>query len=116
MWTDFYSAHRRSFAGVTYPLLADPLAGHWTALQSWNPETARGALLAFRQGDGEATQRVALRNVPPGKTFRLRSAPDGADLGTVTSRELTTGIDVTVPETDGATVILIDRRRARRSS
>ena len=49
--------------GVTYPLLADPLALGWTALQNWNPETGRGALLAFRQdderglGDDRAAQR-----------------------------------------------------------
>ena len=98
-WIDFYRRHRDLLDGVVYPLLADPLGKGWTALQSWDPERGEGALLAFRQDARRLpTQRIALRNVPPGRTFKLRRAPDGAPAGTVTSAQLSAGIDVTVPE------------------
>ena len=89
------------------PLLDDPLAGGWTALQPWDPVRGEGALLAFRQGSAEATRRIALRNVPPDRSFVLRRAPDGAPLGTFSSAELGGGLDVTVPEPDGAEVLLV---------
>ena len=110
-WIDFYKAHRgRELNGVVYPLLDDPLRGSWTALQSWNPDSARGALLAFRQDSPSPTQRIALRNVPPDRTFDLVGAPDGQMLGTATSRELRDGLEVTVPELHGASVLLIEPR------
>ena len=56
---------------MTYPLLADPLEGGWTALQSWDPRRGRGALLAFRQQDERQTVEIALRNVPRGQRFEL---------------------------------------------
>ena len=106
-WISFYKAHRDSFAGVLYPLLDDPLKDGWTALQSWDPGAGTGALLAFRQAAGNATQRIALTNVPPGRTFNLIEAPTGATAGTVTSAQLASGIDVTIPDANGAKVLLI---------
>ncbi len=106
-WSAFHRRHRGLLGGVVYPLLADPLEKGWTALQSWDPERGSGALLAFRQDAAEATRTVALRNVPPGRTFRLLRAPDGAPAGTVTSAELTSGIEVEIPERRGAEVLLI---------
>ena len=76
-WLDFYRTNRDHFTQMTYPLLADPIEKQWTALQTWNPETASGALLSFRQQSDAATQTIALRNVPPGMTFELRRAPTG---------------------------------------
>jgi hypothetical protein len=95
-WLDFYKAHRDDLGGMAYPLLSDPLRKDWTALQVWNPDAGRGALLAFRQDSGTATKTIALRNVPPGRTFELVRAPDGAVVDTVTSAQLTAGIDVTL--------------------
>jgi hypothetical protein len=106
-WLDFFRAHRDLFAQMTYPLLDDPLDKNWTALQPWNPETGRGALLAFRQGSGDQTKTIALRNVPPGMTFELRAAPSGDVVGTATSQQLSDGIEVTIPEANGAKVLLI---------
>ena len=106
-WIDFYKANRDLLDGVVYPLLGDPLQKDWTALQAWNPERGEGALLAFRQNAATATQRIALRNVPPGRVFTLRRAPDGATVGTATSAELSAGIDVTVPDAGGASVLTI---------
>ena len=83
-WVDFYRRHRDLLDGVVYPLLDDPLAGGWTALQAWDPERGEGALLAFRQDGAGSSRTIALRNVPPGRTFDLRRAPDGAPVGTVT--------------------------------
>jgi hypothetical protein len=107
-WIDFY--HRFNAAltdGVVYPLLADPLAGGWTALQSWDPVQARGALLVFRQdGAGDAV-RVALRNVPPGRHFELRAAPSGDVVGHATSEELRDGLTVTLPAVRTAQVLVI---------
>jgi len=71
------------------------------------PAKGEGALLAFRQDSGDAAKRIALENVPPGRTFELVSGPDGAAVGTVTSAELQAGIDVTIPDVKGAQVLLI---------
>lgn len=107
-WIAWYRDHRRLFTdGVTYPLLADPLDQGWTALQTWNPERGEGALLAFRQESGDAARTIALRNVPPGRTFHLTRAPDGADLGTATSEELRAGLRVEIPAARGAQAIAI---------
>jgi hypothetical protein len=77
-----------------------------TSQQEWNADAGRGALLAFRQDSGAATKRIALRNVPPGRTFELVRAPDGAVVDTVTSAQLTAGIDVTLASR-GARVLVI---------
>ena len=69
---------------------------------------ARGALLAFRQGSDQAERRIALTNVPSGRRFELRSAPDGASLGIVTSERLRSGVDVRIPESEGARVLLVE--------
>ena len=107
-WIAWYKANRSLFVdGVTYPLLRDPYEKGWTALQTWNPERGEGALLAFRQQGEERSRTIALRNVPAGRTFRLRSAPDGADLGVVTSEQLRAGLSVEVPARNGAAVIAI---------
>jgi hypothetical protein len=106
-WLRFYREHRDDLDGVVYPLLADPLDKGWTALQAWDPERGRGALLAFRQDAAEATRTIALRNVPPGHRFELVRAPDGSPAGTATSEELAAGIEVEVPDPRGAAVLLI---------
>ena len=107
-WLDFYKAHRANFTQMIHPLLADPMEQKWTALQSWNPEEGFGALLAFRQKDTSATQTIALKQVPAGRTFRLIEAPTGTVLGQFTSAQLTAGIELTIPAEDGARVFLID--------
>jgi hypothetical protein len=108
-WTEFYRSARDVLDGVVYPLLDDPLDGGWTALQAWNPDAGEGALLAFRQGSQHATERIALRNVADG-TYELVSAPDGVVVGTRTGAELRAGVDVTIPDVEGASVVLIKRR------
>ena len=106
VWIDFRKQHAHAFDGVVYPLLDDPLKEGWTALQSWDPEAGIGALLAFRQDDDEATKRIALRNIPPGMSFDLLQAPDGIRVGTVTSAQLTEGIEVALSKR-GAQVLVI---------
>ena len=106
-WLAFYRKHRDDLGGMAYPLLEDPLLKRWTALQVWNPDAAHGALLAFRQDDDRASQVVALRNVPPGRTFKLVRAPDGVNIGTFTSAQLTAGIELTLPEKRTARVYVI---------
>jgi hypothetical protein len=111
-WLAFYKRHRASFtAGVTYPLLADPLDRSWTALQTWDADRSRGALLAFRQDSGDAARTIALRNVEPGRTFDVISAPDGAVVDTVTSAQLRDGLRVEIPEQRGARVLVLQPRR-----
>jgi hypothetical protein len=105
-WLDFYKAHSDAFAQTIYPLLADPASDEWTALQSWNPEAGRGALLTFRQKGEAGTTTVPLRNVPPGRTFDVYEAPTNTFIGTYTSAQLSSGLSVTLP-TDGASVLLI---------
>jgi hypothetical protein len=107
-WLAFRRAHLDAFTGVVYPLLGDPLAGGWTALQSWDPEAGRGAVLAFRQDAASTTVTVPLRNVPPGRTFSLVRAPDGVVVGTVTSEQLSAGLPVTVDAPGGLDVLVIE--------
>jgi hypothetical protein len=107
-WLDFYHRYNHQLTdGVVYPLLSDPLRNGWTALQSWDPDAAAGALLVFRQDAPAATTTVALRAVPPGHTFELREAPTGAVVGTATSQELATGFTVTLANPRAASVLLI---------
>lgn len=109
-WFDWGKANRdRYLSGVVYPLLDDPLGGQkWTALQSWNPEAGRGALLAFRQDDPRPSVEIALRNVPGG-TYELRAAPTDEPVGVVDATELREGLEVALPAR-GARVLTIDRR------
>jgi len=107
-WLAFYKAHRSLFTdGVVYPLLADPLKNGWTALQAWDPVAARGALLAFRQSSPDATATIALRDVPPGRTFALLDGPTGRRVGTATSAQLTAGLPVRLDAPNVARVTLI---------
>jgi hypothetical protein len=106
-WTAFHRAHRDHLGGMVLPLLADPLENGWTALQAWDAGAAHGALLAFRQDAEAAATTVPLRAIPPGRTWRLREAPTGADAGTVTSAQLAEGLRVELPKR-GARVLLID--------
>jgi Melibiase len=111
-WLAFYKQHRTSFtAGVTYPLLDDPLEKSWTALQTWDADRARGALLAFRQDSDDAARTIALRNVEPGRTFDVISAPDGAVVDTVTSAQLREGLRVEIGAQRGARVLVLQPRR-----
>ena len=107
-WMSFYKAHRDSFSLASHPLLDDPLKGGWTALQEWDTDAQRGALLAFRQGSGDATRRIALVGVKPGLEFRLFEGPGGDQVGTASSAELTRGIDVKLSGKGLAKVLLIE--------
>jgi hypothetical protein len=106
-WLAFYKRYRDELSQMTYPLLEDPLKGGWTALQAWDPEQARGALYAFRQGADDGTKRIALRNVPPGLKFDLLEGPTGKRVDGATSAELTHGIDVTLASKGQARVLVI---------
>ena len=106
-WLAFYRQHRQLLGGMAYPLLDDPLAGGWTALQPWDPVAEQGSLLVFRQGSPEANQTVALRHIPPGRTYDLLEAPSGSLFDTVSSAELQAGIDIELPEPDTARVLLV---------
>jgi hypothetical protein len=107
-WIDFYHRFNSMLTdGVVYPLLDDPLRGGWTALQSWDPARGAGALLAFRQDASSSSTVIALRNVPPNRRFQLRSAPSGAVVGTVTSKQLREGLRVTLPTKRSAQVLII---------
>jgi hypothetical protein len=107
-WVEWHKAKRHLLDGVVYPLLDDPLARGWTALQAWDPSEGSGALLAFRQDSDEPMRTVALRNVPPGRTYSLSLAPGGEPAGTVTSEQLSQGIEVQVPGKHGVRVLVIE--------
>jgi hypothetical protein len=106
-WIDFYTRHRDLLTEVVYPLLDDPIGKGWTALQSWDPDAGRGALLAFRQDSDATSARIALRNVPPGRRFDLFRAPDDRYARTVSSAQLSRGIDVRLAGKRDARVLLI---------
>jgi hypothetical protein len=107
-WIDFYKQNRDLLTQMTIPLAADPLDKRWTALQSWDPDRGRGALLAFRQQDPRPATTIALKDVPPGRCFALRRAPDGAAAGTATSKQLSAGLTVELPQPDSARVLVIE--------
>lgn len=110
-WTRFYAENRELLTeGVTYPLLTDPLDKGWTALQTWDPEQARGAVLAFRQSAAEPTATVALRGMPDGQVFDLYEGPSGALVGQATSAQLQQGLVLSLPEKDTAKVLVIQVR------
>jgi len=107
-WARFHADNRDLLTeGVTYPLLADPLEKSWTALQTWDPEQAQGALAVFRQDAATTSVAVPLRGVPDGRVFDLYEAPTGTLVGQATSAQLQAGLPVTVAETAGATVLLV---------
>ena len=106
-WLEWRRAHAAELDGVIYPLLDDPLKKGWTALQSWDPDKGRGALLAFRQDSADTTRTIALRNVPAGRRFVVRRAPGGAVVAHVTSQQLRDGLSVAIPEPRGSRVLLI---------
>jgi hypothetical protein len=106
-WLDFYKQYRNELGGMAYPLLNDPIEGGWTALQPWDPEAGRGALLAFRQGSDDASKTIALRNVPGGMTFDLIAGPSGTVVRTATSEQLSNGIEVPHVETFDPTTTIV---------
>jgi hypothetical protein len=114
-WIRFYKRHRDSFSLATYALLKDPLKGGWTALQEWDRDAQRGALLAFRQGSHAPSKRIALHGVRPGLRFRLIEAPGGRVARTASSKQLTRGIQVGLVPKGAARVLLIEPRRHRRA-
>lgn len=107
-WMSFYKAHRDSFSLATHPLLDDPLKGGWTALQEWDSDTQRGALIALRQESGSGAKHVALVGVRPGLRFRLFEGPGGQQVASATSAELTHGIEVKLPAKGRSKVLLIE--------
>jgi hypothetical protein len=107
-WMAFHHEYRDLLGGIAYPLLADPLAGGWTALQPWDAARSRGSLLVFRQDSPDATQHVALRGMPATGTFRLIEAPTGAVIGTATADQLRAGIDIELREPGTARVLVIE--------
>jgi hypothetical protein len=119
-WVAYYKRWRPLLAQLTYPLLGDPFEKKWTALQSWDPERGRGALLAFRQQDDRPSVRIALRNVPRGRRFVLRRGLRAKRAGRVTSARLRRGLKLRLPRKDTAEVLLIQpakpkpRKRVRR--
>ncbi len=107
-WLNLYKRHRELFTQLIYPRLADPVEKRWTALQSWDPERGRGALLAFRQQDERAAVRIKLRNVPWHRRFQLLRGPDAEHVRFVRTRRLIRGLRVELPAKDTAEVLLIE--------
>jgi hypothetical protein len=110
-WTDFYKENREALATFTYPLLAEPLDGGWTALQPWNPGAGTGFLLAYRQNAANAVQSIPLRGIRGTGSFSLTQVDpaQGAStlLGVVGADDLRAGIDVTIPNAGGYAIIRI---------
>ncbi|MCA1834129.1 MAG: hypothetical protein ABR548_15320 [Actinomycetota bacterium] len=112
-WVDFYHANSATLAGMTYPLLEDPLLKRWTGLQVWNGDDASGWLLAFRQSGTESVKSVALRGldgVPDDATFRVERvdpASGASVLATETAATLRSGLAVTIGAANGYAIFRI---------
>jgi hypothetical protein len=113
-WVRFYKRYRKLLTGMTYPLVGDPVHKRWTALQSWDPERTRGALIAFRQQDERASVRIKLRNVTRHRRFVLLRGPKAKPVRYVMSRRLRRGLRVRLPKKDTAQVLLIRPARKKR--
>jgi hypothetical protein len=93
----FYKTNRDTLATFSYPLLDDPTADSWTAMQPWNGDTHSGWLLAYRQNSEDDKHVIPLRglgSVDGDTLFRLTQfdPATGAvtDLGTRPAQELRT--------------------------
>ncbi len=114
-WVDFYHANS-DIAGMTYPLLGDPKAKQWTALQSWNGDEAEGWLLAFNQTSTEVSKSISLRGlglIDGDTSYKLNRIDPATGSSVVT---LTTaaglrdaGIDVTIGAPNGYAIYKIER-------
>ena len=108
-WVELYREHRDRFTSMAYPLLDDPIGGTtWTALQPWDREAQRGALLVYRQDAEGDVRSVPLRGIVGDGAFVVRDAVTDAVVGTFTADELRAGIPVTLPERHSSAVWLID--------
>ena len=108
-WVELYRRHRDRFTSLAYPLLDDPLSGTtWTALQPWDLDAQRGALLVYRQDNPDAVRRVPLRGIRGDGEYRLTEAMTGALVGTFTADELRAGIPIELPARHRAAVYLVD--------
>lgn len=110
-WTDYYKAHREDLAQFAYTLLEeDPFSGdNWAAFQTWNPETGRGALLAYRQDTPQASRSLRLRNVQDGQ-YRLLEAPDESRVIEASAEQLRAGIEIEIPAQRSARVFRIEKK------
>lgn len=116
-WTDFYKQNRALLAGFSFPLLDDPRAKGWTALQPWDADTQRGFLFAFRQTADDASRAIAPRglgSLPADATFSLTTIDPATgsqvSLGQRTAASLRTdGIDVTIGAPSGYAIVGIAR-------
>lgn len=111
-WTDFYKANRDLIATFTYPLLDDPLAGGWTALQPWNPDRGDGFLLAYRQGAANETHVIPLRAIAGGAYELTEIDPatgTSISVGTFDADSLRSGVSTTILMPYGFKIIRIAR-------
>ena len=99
VWIDWYKANRSLFTdGVTYPLLGDPLEHGLDRAAVVEPRAAARARCSRSARTARRRRaRIALRNVPDGRTFASRARPTAPWLGTVTSAQLREGIRVADP-------------------
>ncbi len=115
-WTDFSRAHP-DLTGFTMPLLEDPLAGDWTALQTWDPSADAGWVFAFRQSSADAARTIPLRalaHLPAEEMFEVvaHDPADGSEvaLGTFSAEELrAAGLPVTIDTQHGYRLVRLDR-------
>jgi hypothetical protein len=108
VWTDAYRANQALFRGVSYPLLADPLANRWTGMQVWDRDAQRGVVLAFRQDDPDAGTRLALRAVD-GRRYAVRDLLTGERVATVSGQDLREGWPVTTSATRQVVALAVER-------
>jgi hypothetical protein len=95
-WVDAYHRVQPLFRGVSYPLLADPLQGGWTALQVWDRDAQRGVVMAFRQDDPAAATTLRLHAVDK-QRYVVRDLLTGERIATVSGTELREGYAVSAP-------------------
>ena len=100
--------NRELLGGMVYPLLDDPLGqGLDRAAALGSRAWARARCSPSARTPSRPTKRIALQNVPAGRTFELFEGPSGAKVGEASSAELRDGIEIELAEKNAARVLLI---------
>jgi alpha-galactosidase len=91
-----------------YHISDRPDGVHWDAIQYFDPQSAKGALFAFRGTTGEAAHTFKLKGLDPAANYELSFEDGSSKPLTRTGAELTKdGITLHLAEPESSEIILI---------
>lgn len=100
-----YKKSRKNLMGDFYPLVPQPsTSADWDAWQFHNPITDCGEVMVFKMRGERTEEKIRLRGLETGKSYRLIGFPDAYD-GTFAGDELMSdGLTVSLPLADSAMI------------